>query len=242
MDETDIQDELRVFWQQQAEIAVANFRRKRVQAEYLPDRHAARERILSLIPPGASIGCGDSVTIQQIGVLPLLIQSNNHEILNPFDKHEDGGYKVLGEERIDLERRAMMADVFLSGANAVTLDGRVVATDGNGNRVAAMIYGPRKIIIVAGVNKLVPDLQGALNRIRQIAAPANFRRHADKHHRQAYYGLPCVKSGRCVDCAHEERGCNYTIIIEGGRIPSAQYPAHHRQRHNILLVGESLGI
>ncbi|MBI2909622.1 MAG: lactate utilization protein [Chloroflexi bacterium] len=242
VDEANTRVEVNAYWRLQAETAVANFRRRKLHAEYVPDRQAACEKVLSLIPKGASIGCGDSVSVVQTGVLSILRQSGDHEMFDPFDRNEDGSQKTVGEARLELQKRAMLADVFLTGANAVTLDGKVVALDGNGNRVAAMIFGPKKIIIVAGVNKLVPDLDAALKRVHQVAAPINFRRHADKHHSDHYYGLPCVKTGTCVDCAHEQRGCNYLIVIEGGRMTSPQYPDYHMQRHQIVLVGESLGL
>lgn len=241
MDETSIQETHNVYWRQQAEIAVANFRRKRLRAEYVPDRNAAREKVLSLIPPGATLGRGDSMSVDQIGVLPILRQSGDHEIFDPFERYEDGSLKVVGEARLDLQRRAMTADVFLSGANAITLDGKVVATDSTGNRVAAMIFGPKKIIIVAGVNKLVADLDAALERIHGIAAPMNLWHHAAYHRRPGWFEVPCVKAGKCVDCAHAERGCNFTIVIEGNRSTPPQHSDEHTHRHNILLVGESLG-
>lgn len=241
-DETNVGSQYAAYWEKQAGIAIANFRRRQLTAEYAADREAARQKVLSLIPKGASIGCGDSVSVQQIGVMPLLRASGDHEIFDPFDRNDDGSQKVVGEARLELQKRAMMADVFLTGANAVTLDGRIVATDGNGNRVAAMIFGPKKIIMVAGVNKLVPDLDAAYRRIHEVAAPLNFRRHADKHHSEYYYELPCVKGGKCPDCAHVQRGCNFTIVIEGGRFQNAAYPDYHNRRHNLILVGETLGL
>lgn len=241
MDETNMQTEFRAYWKQHAEITVANFRRKRLNAEYVPDKAAALEKILSFIPPGATIGWGDSVTLHQIGVIDALRKSDHH-IFDPFLRNEDGSYVNSSIERLELQRKALLADVFLSSANAVTMDGKVVATDGNGNRVAAMIFGPKKVIIAAGVNKLVPDLPAALSRIHQIAAPVNFRRHALKHHRESYRELPCVKAGKCVDCTHPQCRCCYTIIIGGGRSTSSLYPMEHTQRVNIILVGESLGI
>ncbi|MBI2907183.1 MAG: lactate utilization protein [Chloroflexi bacterium] len=241
MDEVGIQDTSAAYWRQQAEMAVASFRRKRLRAEYVPDRQAARERVLSLIPSGATIGRGDSITIEQIGVLPMLKRSGDHEVFDPYVWNEDGSNKVIGEERLRLKTRALTADVFLSGANAITLDGKVVATDSGGNRVAAMIFGPRKIIIVAGINKLVPDLDAALRRIHGIAAPMDLRHHATHHSRPEWLDIPCVKAGKCPDCAHAGRGCNFTIVIEGSRETPLHHSDDHTHRHNIILVGESLG-
>ena len=139
----------------------------------------------------------------------------------------------------------MLTDVFLSGANAITLDGKVVCTDGNGNRVAALIFGPKKVIIVAGVNKLVADLDEALRRIHEVACPLNVRRHVLKHHHpELALEKPCVKAGKCNDCSHVTRGCNYTVIIEAAHAPEAagqRYSPEHLARVNIIIVGEALG-
>ncbi len=123
----------------------------------------------------------------------------------------------------------------LSAISAITLDGRLVSIDGNGNRVAAMIYGPRKVICVVGVNKIVKDVDEALERIHHYAAPINNKRHYLNNHVPEFIDLPCVKTGTCVDCKHPFRVCNYTMIIEGAM-------PQHRGRINVVLVGEELGI
>ena len=121
------------------------------------------------------------------------------------------------------------------GSNAVTLDGKLVNTDGRGNRVAPMIYGPDRVIVVAGANKLVNDMEEALLRIRQIAAPVNVRRHYIKHNNPHFGELPCARTGSCADCNHDWRICRYTVIIEGAM-------PWERGRINVVLVGEELGI
>ena len=139
------------------------------------------------------------------------------------------------EERASLMRKIFFADVYVIGTNAVTLDGKLVNTDGHGNRVAAMIFGPKKVIIVVGANKIVRNLDDALKRIRGLCAPTNATRHAIKHHRPHYLELPCVKTGTCIDCNHPWRICNYTTTIEG--------VSERRRGHiNVVIVGESLGI
>lgn len=245
--ESNVQVELEAFYRQRAERAIASFRRKRLKAEYVPDRKAALSRVLELIPPSASIGRGDSVTLEQIGIMEALRQSGQHQILDPYEHDEQGNYLVRGEPRLKLQRQAMMADVFLSGANAITLDGKVVCTDGNGNRVAALIFGPKKVIIVAGANKIVADLNEALKRIHEIAAPLNTHRHVLKHHAsELSLEKPCVRTGRCTDCNHVERGCCYTVVIEAARAPEhalrGGYSLEHVNRVNIVIVGEALGL
>ena len=134
-----------------------------------------------------------------------------------------------------MARGAFSADIFLVGSNAVTLDGKLVNTDGRGNRVAPLIYGPDKVIVVAGANKLVNDLEEAFQRIRQIAAPVNARRHYLKHHNPHFAELPCARTGQCADCNLDWRICHYTVIIDGAML-------WEKGRINLVLVGEELGI
>ncbi len=248
-DDPRIKDILPAVYKTRAEKTIAAFTRKRLKAEYVPDRNAAVIRILELIPASASIGRGDSMTLDQIGIMPILSQQGTHEIFNPYLTDEQGHFLVKGDERLTLQKKALLADVFLSGANAITLDGKVVCTDGHGNRVAALIFGPKKVIIVAGVNKIVDNLDLAFKRIHEIAVPGNTRRHVVLHNAPAT-GLetPCVKTGVCKDCAHVARSCCYTVIIEAGKEADyasqgvGSYPRETVERINIILVGENLGL
>jgi hypothetical protein len=134
-----------------------------------------------------------------------------------------------------MQREAFSCDVFLAGTNAVTMDGKLVNTDGLGNRVSAMIFGPEKVILVVGANKIVKNLDEAMERIREVCAPMNARRHFLKHHSSEFGDLPCVRTGKCIDCNHDWKICNYTVIIEGAM-------AREKGRINVVLVGEELGI
>ncbi|MBI2907615.1 MAG: lactate utilization protein [Chloroflexi bacterium] len=252
VNDSDINDELEAFNRRRGELAVAGFRRKRLNAVYVPDRQTALEKVLELIPPGASVGRGGSVTLDQIGVMPALRRSGDHRIVDPFEKDEYGYIRVHGEEGYELKRQAMLVDVFLSGANAITLDGKVVCTDGTGSRVAALIFGPKKVIIVSGVNKIVADLDEALRRIHEVVVPICHEWDVLKHRAAPEYYLetPCVRSGTCNDCTSIGRGCCYTIIIESGKHPQRDltkrggrpYPPEYLNRTNIIIVGENLGI
>ena len=139
------------------------------------------------------------------------------------------------EQRRKIAQEVFTADIFLVGTNAITLDGKLVNIDAWGNRVAAMVFGPDKVIIVAGVNKIVKDVNEALERIHNYAAPLNAKRHSLKHQRKDFGDLPCARTGICVDCNHDWRICRYTVIIEGAMI-------REKGRINIVLVGETLGI
>jgi hypothetical protein len=129
----------------------------------------------------------------------------------------------------------MNSDIFLAGTNAVTLDGKLVNIDGTGNRVAPMIFGPLKVIIVVGVNKIVENVNDAIERVTNFVAPMNAKRHYLKHHHVEYHDMPCVRTGTCIDCNHPLRHCHYTTIIDGSRPPE-------QGRINVVLVGEELGI
>ncbi|MFH0914332.1 MAG: lactate utilization protein [Chloroflexota bacterium] len=235
VDETDVRPELKWLGEEQARLVVANLERKNISAWYFPDRKEAREFILSLIPPGVVVARGDSMSMEQVGVVEELIKRGQNKFLDPFKRDEQGNWFYPLEERERLERETFFADIFLVGANAITLDGKLVNVDGHGNRVAALIFGPRKVIVAAGVNKIVPDEEAARERIRRICAPVNARRHYTKHHREDYKDLPCVLTGRCANCNHPWRLCRYTMIVEGTML-------REKGRINVVLVGEELGI
>ncbi|MFC1940898.1 lactate utilization protein [Chloroflexota bacterium] len=235
VDETDMSVEQKWLDEKRAEITIENLQRRNINAQYTATRGEALDAVLEMIPPGASVARGDSVSVDQVGIIPGLIKRKQNAVNDPLEWDEDG-YHVYGvEERRQLEREAFLADVFLAGSNAVTMDGKLVNVDHTGNRVAAMIFGPRKVILVIGVNKIVKDVDEALERIHHVAAPMNAKRHALKHHYEELGELPCVKMGRCVDCNHELRICRFTVIIEGS-------PLRDKGRINVVLVGEELGI
>ena len=188
-----------------------------------------------MIPEGVIVGTADSTTLIQMGVFSALRKRGKNDIINPFVRDAKGRLLVDGEERQELMRKALLSDVFVIGTNAVTLDGKLVNTDGNGNRVAAMIFGPKKVIVVAGANKIVKDADAALKRVREYCAPRNVIRHGTKHRRAEFLDIPCAKTGVCVDCRHPMRICRYTTIIEGAM-------PQNRERMTLILVGEALGM
>lgn len=125
---------------------------------------------------------------------------------------------------MELRRKGMAADVMIASSNTITLDGRFVNLDGIGNRVAAMAFGPKKVILVVGMNKVVPDLESAMARVKNYSGPVNAIR--------LKLNTPCVETGICTDCGSAQRICNMRSIIEGHMI---------KNRIHIKLVGESLG-
>ncbi len=184
---------------------------------YVTNKEEARRFVLNHIPPNATVGIGGSMTLREIGLVETLQKRGN--IL--YDHAADG---LTADEAITMRRKQMTSDVFICSVNAITKDGILVNIDGVGNRINAMNFGPKKVIIVAGVNKITNDVASALYRVRNIAAPRNARRLGLK--------LPCVKNDRCIDCNSPNRICRSILIME--RRP-------YLTDITIVIVGEKLG-
>lgn len=196
-----------------------------ISAFYVKNSREAFEKVMSMIPEGSVVGFGDSLTLKQIGVLEAL-EKGNYTFLNPWKPG------ITVEENIKLKKRALTSEVFLTGTNALTLDGKIVNVDGHGNRVAAMLFGPNKVIIVAGVNKIVANLEEALKKIRDNTAPLNVKQHPEFEPMP-----PCGITGVCSDCSSPWRICNKTVIIEREYNNSKYKPII-----TVIIVGEELGI
>lgn len=181
------------------------------------NREEALQWLLSNISPNAEVGVGGSVTLREIGIVKALEERGN-----VVYQHWKKG--LSPQEREEIRKRQMTSDIFLTSSNAVTEEGELVNVDGGGNRVAAMIYGPGQVIVVIGINKITGDLEEALNRVMNVAAPMNCKRLGRK--------TPCAETGRCEDCDVPDRICNITTIIE--RSPSISDVM-------VLVVRESLG-
>ena len=235
IEETDLSQEVKWFYAERAQKVVGVIQRKNINAQYVPNRTGALEAVMNMIPEGVTVVRGDSMSVDEVGVISAVRKRGKNSLIDPFLRNAEGYYEAEFEERMRMEREAFLADIYITGANAITLDGKIVSTDGVGNRVAPVIFGPKKVILVIGANKIVKDVDQALQRIREIAAPINAKRHALKHHWPDSVGLPCARTGICVDCNHDWRICRYTIIIEGSMI-------REEGRINVVLVGEELGI
>ena len=215
----------------QIEATLSGFRTRRIRSFFAEDPGEAKAQILSLIPRNAVVGMGDSTAVRQIGVLSAL-QERGTRVLNPFEFKEPG--MEVEEHRRRRERivkEATLCDVFLTGTNAVTEDGRLVNVDATGNRVAGMFWGHPLAIIVVGRNKIVRDLDEAFRRIRTVIAPSHFRIRTEKGGRKRQ--TPCEVTGQCNDCRTEGRGCNIFAIIEGK--PSFT-------QLNVVLIDQDLGL
>jgi len=178
--------------------------------------HAVRE-IFDMIPDGATVGVGGSMTLTQIGFFD---EASKHSItlLNPTPHPSIDDF-------LRMRREIFLADVFVSSSNAVTEDGKLCNIDGSGNRIGAMTFGPKKVILVCGVNKIVKDIDEAMKRVQNWAAPMNAKRLGLK--------TPCAETGVCSDCRSPQRICN-TYVVTAKRPTWTQV--------TVLLVGEPLGL
>ena len=178
-----------------------NSLRKNNMAGYFVNNQAELMALLqSLIPQGTTVGCGDSVTLEQVGVFEFLREGNYVF----HDKFQPG---LSSEDKRALYIKNFSADTFITGTSAITMDGKIFNIDGNGSRVAPMLYGPGQVIIVIGKNKIVAHVEAAVERTRQIAAPLDAIRLKKD--------TPCTKLGKCIDCNHKQRICNDFVLITG---------------------------
>ena len=175
---------------------VKNLRKRHFEAYYCETGADALEKALSLIPEGESIGWGGATSAEEIGLLNAL-RTGHYNVI-------DRDTAKSPEERTEMMRRCLLTDTFIAGANAISLEGELVNIDGMGNRVAAIVYGPRKAIIIAGMNKVADTLEDALTRARTVAAPINKQRFGND--------TPCTATGSCADCLSEGCICNQILV------------------------------
>lgn len=199
-----------------AQVLVKNLQSRHFGACYCATREEALEKALSLIPENATVGWGGATSAIQIGLIDA-VKSGPYTAL-------DRETAKTPEERSAIAASCLSADVFLVGANALSLDGQMVNIDGIGNRLAAIAYGPRQVIVIVGMNKVCPDLDSAIRRARTVAAPTNQQRFLGN--------TPCAVTGVCADCKSDDCICNQILITRNCR------PAGRIQ---FILVGESLG-
>ncbi len=197
-----------------AETVIKGLKSRNMTGWYAETREEALAKALELIPEGSSVTMGGAVSAHEIGLVQAL---------------KEGNYRFIDRDAVADKRAAMLAaydaDVFLSGVNAMTSDGILVNIDGNANRVSAIAQGPRKVIFIAGMNKVCgADLDGAMKRARNVAAPVNAQR----------FGLstPCTKTGTCMDCKSPDTICCQFLITRFSR---------HADRIHVILVNDNLG-
>ena len=199
-----------------AEKLICNFKQRGIEGYYFENSNSLIPFLKDLIPAGSLVSWGGSVTLKDTGVLEFLKKGNYKTV--------DRDTAETPEKLLQLNINAFSADYYFTGTNAITMDGKLVNIDGRGNRIAAMSYGPKNVIVVSGINKVVPDEEEALSRIKNYAAPLNAMRLSKE--------TPCVSSGKCECCFEPGCICSYTVITRRSHTPG---------RLKVFLVGETLG-
>lgn len=206
----------KIYYEKTAQTVISALKKRNMDGYYVSSKEEACEQILSFLHPNSSISWGGSMTLSEIGIFSILEKQPSFTLLDRS--------KVPPEQVEDIYRQAFSCDTYLMSSNAITIDGKLINIDGNGNRVAALIYGPKQVIIVAGMNKIVANEQAGLDRLATIAAPMNTIR--------LNQNTPCSHTGHCHQCLSEDCICMHTVITRNSR---------HKGRIKVILIGESLG-
>ena len=199
-----------------AATVIKGLERRQMEGFYCPDSASAVAKVLELMPAGSSIAWGGSMTLAQTGIMDA-VRKGGYEII-------DRDLAKTPDEKIRMYGRIVTADFFLMSTNAITQRGELVNVDGAGNRVGPLCHGPRNVIVVAGMNKVVPDVESGVARVHIQAAPPNCVRLARK--------TPCAAAGVCGDCHSPDTICCHTVVTRHVFQPG---------RVKVVLVGESLG-
>lgn len=210
-------DVKKMYYENRGKILVKNLKSRHFDAYYCATREEALEKALELIPEGSTVGWGGAMSCQQIGLMDALKQGNYRAM--------DRDLAETPQEREAMMKQMLFTNVFLTGANGLSLDGQMVNIDGTGNRVAAICYGPDSVIVVAGMNKVEDNLEAAVNRARTVAAPMNNQRFDNDN--------PCKTTAACGNCKNLKCICNQIVITRHCR---------PQGRIKFILVGEDLGM
>lgn len=206
----------KMYYEKRGQILVKNLQSRHFEAYYCDNREEALKKALELIPEGSTVGWGGAHSAEQIGLMEALHAG-------PY-RACDRSLAKSPEEREQMMKEMLFSDVFLTGANGLSLDGQMVNIDGTGNRVAAIIYGPKSVLVIAGMNKVEDTLEDAIRRARTVAAPMNNQRFNNDN--------PCSATGTCGNCKNERCICNQIVITRHCRPVG---------RIKFILVGEELG-
>lgn len=205
-----------ISYENAAKTIIKNLEKRQMEGYYYASSASAVEGILSMIPSGSSIGWGGSMTLSETGLMDAIRQKDY--VL--FDRETS----QTKEAQKEMYANIFGSDFFLMSTNAITLDGELVNIDGRGNRLSFLCYGPEHVIITAGMNKVVSDVESGIKRIQDIASPANGVR--------LHKSTPCAVTGRCGDCLSPDCMCSHTVITRFSSIPN---------RIKVVLIGEELG-
>lgn len=203
--------------EQKVKRTIENLEKNNMDAYFAQDEKALVEKISEFVTDGDTVSVGGSMTLFETGVIEFLRKGK----FNFLDRYKEG---LTAADTKDIFRKSFLADAYFVSSNAVTEKGELYNVDGNGNRVAAMLYGPDKVIVIVGVNKIVKDVDEAIKRTKGCAAPANTKR--------LNRNTPCTKVGYCVECSSDERICNDYVLMRR----QAQ-----KGRVKVIIVGKKLG-
>lgn len=195
---------------------IANFKKRNMEGYFYEDSASCVRAILDMIPDGSSISWGGSASVQESGMMDAL-KNGSYELI-------DRSLAKTPEEQREIYGRTVMSDYYFMSTNAITYEGELVNIDGNGNRVACLIHGPRHVIIIAGMNKVATTLEGAFERARTMACPPNAVRLDKK--------TPCAATGKCENCLSPDCFCNQIVVTRR---------SGHTGRIKVFLVAEDLG-
>lgn len=199
-----------------------NFKKRNIEGYYTETSEEARNIALSMIEEGSVVSWGGSKTLDDTGIREALLELERQgkiTIIDPYSQKDP-------ETSYEARRQGMLADVYFLSANAVTTDGELANIDGTGNRVAALTFGPKKVVVVAGLNKMTDNLEDAIKRVKEVACPKNAERLGKK--------TPCALTGHCCDCLlPTETICSTIVTTRFSTRPG---------RINIILINEDLGL
>jgi len=202
--------------EKQAKSIIENLNKRNMKGYYCESKEACRELVLSMIKEGSSVTWGGSESIKECGITKALTEKEGVKVLDRA--------KYTPETINEYYKEAFSADYYLMSTNAITLDGELMNIDGYGNRVASLIFGPEKVIVVTGMNKVVSTIEEAYGRIRNIASPPNTIRLNKK--------TPCALTGKCGNCMAEDCICNQIVVTRRSR---------DKDRIHVILVNDNLG-
>ena len=207
----------KMYYAKRGQVLVKSLQNRHFEAYYCDNKQEALAKALELIPEESLVSWGGAMSAQQIGLIDAIRGGNFRTI--DRDKCE------TPEAREQAMKDALFCDTFLMGANAMSIDGQMVSIDGTGNRIGALVYGPKSVIVIVGMNKVEDTLEEAVRRARTVAAPKNKQRFGD--------GTPCAVTGVCGDCKSEKCICNHIVITRHCRPVG---------RIKFIVVGEDLGL
>lgn len=205
------------YYQIQAETIIKNLEKRQISGYYCAGKEEAVKTAMSLTKPGTTVSFGGSMTLVESGAMDALKSRDDIHLI-------DRSLAKSPEEVKQTYRDSFSADTYFMSSNAITLDGQLVNIDGNGNRVAALIYGPDQVIILAGMNKIVSNVEDGVRRVRNLATPPNCIRLNKQ--------TPCAVTGTCADCMSNDCICNQIVITRRSGTPG---------RIKVILIGEELG-